>query len=117
MFKKTFNTAPATTLDGASAGPARGLGALMTAYSDRRLRNDIVAIMSAFDHLSDRRLHMIGMRREDLFDTVGDMIRQAEEQRTIGREVIAMLNAPARNARDQAPTPRREAKARASAAA
>lgn len=63
-------------------------------YESWRFRRDLAAIMATLDRLSDRRLEMIGMHREDLFDAVSDLMLRAEEQRAIGREVVALLDAP-----------------------
>jgi hypothetical protein len=73
-------------------------------YTSWRFRGDIAAITATLDRLSDRRLDMIGMRREDLFWAVSDMMMRAEEERQIGREVIALLEAP--KAANPAPAPR-----------
>ncbi len=105
MFKKLFITAPAMMPDDASANQGRGLGALRAAYSDWRGYNDIVTIVAALERLSNRRLHMIGLRREDLFDAVGDMMDRTEENRAIGQEILAILDAPARTIHDRKPTP------------
>lgn len=98
MFKKLFSTDLALMPDGASPNQARGLDALRTAYSDWRFGNDVAAIVVALDRLSNRRLHMIGLRREELVHAVRDMMLSAEEDRAIGREVIAILDASAENA-------------------
>ena len=63
-------------------------------YNSWRFRSDIAAITATLDRLSDRRLDMIGMQRDDLFGAVADMMMRTEEERQIGREVIALLEAP-----------------------
>jgi hypothetical protein len=69
MFKKLFRTNPAS------------------------VPNDVSAIVGAFDRLSNRRLNLIGLNRETLFDSVGDMMVHAEEERAIVREIIAIIDA------------------------
>jgi hypothetical protein len=93
MFKKLFSTDLAVMLDGASSNQGRGLDALRTAFSDWRFGNDVAAIVVALERLSNHRLHMIGLRREGLIYAVRDMMLSAEEDRAIGREVIAILDA------------------------
>jgi hypothetical protein len=95
MFKKLFSTDLAMTADGASGNDGRGFGALRTAYVHWRLGNDIAAIAIALNRLPNRRLELIGLHRDGLVDAVGDMIVSAEENRAIGREVIAILDASA----------------------
>lgn len=72
--------------DGASR-----LDRLMAAYGEWRITQDIAAIMSALDRLSDRRLAMIGLRRDDLYDAVTGMMEQVREQKRISEEVLALL--------------------------
>jgi hypothetical protein len=98
MFKRLFSTDPAMMPDDVSANQGRGPGALRMAYADWRFNNDVAAIVAAFDRLSNRRLHMIGLRREALFDSVGDMMVHAEEERAIGLEIVAIIDASADNA-------------------
>jgi hypothetical protein len=93
MFKKPFRTDPASVPNDASTNQGRGLGSLRKAYADWRFGNDLAAIVAAFDRLSNRRLNMIGLHREALFDSVGDMMVQAEEERAIVREIIAIIDA------------------------
>jgi len=95
MFKKLFSTDHAMMLDDASANQGRGLGALRIAYFDWRVQNDIGAIVAALDRLSNRRLQMIGLRREGLRDIVRDMMLSAEEDREIVQEIIAIIDASA----------------------
>lgn len=98
MFKKLFSTDLALMPDGGSANQGRGLNALRAAYSDWRFSNDVAAIVVALERLSNHRLHMIGLRREGLVYAVRDMMLSAEEDRAIGREVIAILDASAEGA-------------------
>lgn len=93
MFKKLFRTNPASVPNDVSANQGRGLGALRTAYADWRFGNDLAAIVGVFDRLSNRRLNLIGLNRETLFDSVGDMMVHAEEERAIVREIIAIIDA------------------------
>ncbi|ETX14307.1 hypothetical protein OCH239_04065 [Roseivivax halodurans JCM 10272] len=76
-----------------SSDPAASSG-LRERYESWRFRRDLAAIMAALDRLSDRRLEMIGIRRDDLFEAVSDMMMRAEEERAIGREVMALLDTP-----------------------
>ncbi|MEH6648062.1 hypothetical protein [Sulfitobacter sp.] len=92
MFKKLFSTDRAMTPDNVSANQSRGLGTLQMAYADWRFGNDVAAIVVAFNRLSNRRLHMIGLRRETLFDSVGEMMVHAEEEREIGLEIVAIID-------------------------
>ncbi|SLN12091.1 hypothetical protein ROJ8625_00312 [Roseivivax jejudonensis] len=80
--------APAETDD---AGETAGLRAR---YDSWRFRRDIAAITATLDRLSDRRLEMIGMRRDELFEAVSDLMIRAEEERSIGREVMELLEKP-----------------------
>ena len=95
MFKRLFSTDRAMTPDKVPANQGRGLGTLRMAYADWRFGNDVAAIVVAFDRLSNRRLHMIGLRREAIFDSVGEMMVHAEEERAIGREIVAIIDASA----------------------
>jgi hypothetical protein len=104
MFKTLLSTAPAAMTTDTLEKPRFGLSALLTAYCERRFRHDIAAIMSGFDRLSDRHLQMIGLNREDLFDAVADMMRRVEEERAIGREVMAMLDSSPMIGQDRAQT-------------
>jgi len=108
MSKRLFNTGPAMTPDAVSANQGHGLRALRTAYADWRFGNDLVAIVAAFDRLSNRRLHMIGLRRDSLFDSIGDMMVHAEEERATVREIIAIIDASTDNALNGPDTPRPE---------
>ncbi len=95
MFKKLFSTDLAMPANGASGNNGRGFGTLRTAYANWRLCNDVAAIVVALNRLPNHRLHLIGLHRDGLVDAVGDMIVSAEENRAIGREVIAILDASA----------------------
>jgi hypothetical protein len=46
---------------------------------------------------------MLGLRRDNLFDVVEDMVDSAKEQRAIGQEVIGMLEASSITTYDHAP--------------
>lgn len=93
MFKKQFSTDIASIRDDASPNQDRGLRALRMAYSNWRVRNDAGAIATALNRLSNRQLHLIGLRREGIVGAVEDMILSVEEDRAIGREVIAIMDA------------------------
>lgn len=84
MFTRLFGRAAPAEID--TDRPS-----LRERYDSWRFRGDIAAIMASLDRLSDRRLEMIGMRRGELFEAVSDMMMRAEEERAIGREVIALL--------------------------
>ena len=87
MFMRLFGSSDTKDTDA-------GRQSLRDRYNSWRFRGDIAAITATLDRLSDRRLDMIGMRREDLFGAVSDMMMRAEEERQIGREVVALLEAP-----------------------
>jgi hypothetical protein len=95
MFKKLFSTDLAVMPNDAAATTGRGLGTLRTAIADWRYGNDVAAIVGTLNRLPNHRLHMIGLHRDGLVDAVGDMILSAEEDRAIGREVVAILDASA----------------------
>ncbi|MCE6949730.1 hypothetical protein LAZ29_02175 [Cereibacter sphaeroides] len=63
-----------------------------------RLSRDIAAVMAALDRLSDRRLHLIGLRGDALFAAVSDLVLRAEEKRADDRAFLAE-----RVLRDRAP--------------
>lgn len=63
-------------------------------YEDWRFHRDTVAIMTAFYRLSDRRLAMIGMHRSTLFESVADLMLEADRQRELVQEVTALLEKP-----------------------
>ena len=105
MFKRLFNTDLAIMPDDVSANQRRGLGSLRKAYDDWRFSNDLAAIVAAFDRLSNRRLHLIGLRREALLDSVADMMVHAEEERVIVREIIAIIDASTDNELNRADIP------------
>ena len=110
MFTRLFGRAAPSGADDRPSLRAR--------YDSWRFRRDIAAIMASLDRLSDRRLEMIGLRRDELFEAVSEMIMRAEDERAIGREVIALLETSggARPAPD-AGTPAAPAPARRSAVA
>jgi BMFP domain-containing protein YqiC len=87
MFTRLFGTSVNEDFDAAR-------DSLRDRYNSWRFRRDIAAITATFDRLSDRRLNMIGMRREELFEAISDLMIRAEEERQIGLEVIALLEAP-----------------------
>ncbi|MFT5066783.1 MAG: hypothetical protein ACJAXK_001602 [Yoonia sp.] len=95
MFKRFFRTDLASQPNDASINQSRSPSTVRKAISDWRFSNDVAAIVVALDRLPDHRLRMIGLNRDGLFDAVFDMILSAEEDRAIGREVIAILDASA----------------------
>lgn len=97
MFKKFFSTDRALMSDDAITNQGSGLRNLRVAYSEWRSEKDIGAIAAALNRLSNRRLQMIGLRRERLRDTVRDMMVYAEEDRAAVRELIAIIDASADN--------------------
>lgn len=100
MFKQLFATFTAST---ASGLPRRhGVDTIRQAYDTWRIGRDIDAIEIALDRLSDRQLHLIGLCRDSLSETVEDMIVGAEQDRAIGREVMALLEAPTGQASSRA---------------
>lgn len=94
MLKKLSGTSlPMMSVD-VSENKGHGLDALRNVYVEWRFRKDLDAILDSFERLSDHRLHMIGLRRENLFETVGDMMVRAAKDRAICREFVAKLDAP-----------------------
>ena len=79
--------------DHASSGR---LGRMRSAYRAWRAQRDIDAIAGVLSRLSNRRLRLIGMQRPYLDDAVRGLMCRAEEDREIGREIIALLDAPKR---------------------
>ncbi|KUF08738.1 hypothetical protein [Pseudoponticoccus marisrubri] len=110
MFKRLFGTAAGTR---AAPGPVAGLRERVESW---RFQRDVAAVTATLDRLSDRQLAMIGMRRGELFEAVSDMMLRAEEERRIGREVVALLERP-RAAPAPAPAAEDLAEDRATAAA
>ena len=100
MLRHLFSNFGATRSEMTGAPRKRGLAMFRQAYDDWRFERDIVAIMATLDRLSDRQLHLIGVARDSLFETVEDMVRSAERERLIGRDVIALLDAPTPSAND-----------------
>ncbi|SLN10151.1 hypothetical protein ROJ8625_00185 [Roseivivax jejudonensis] len=106
MFTRFFGHSAAV-----DSGDARR--SLRERYDSWRFRGDIAAIMASLDRLCDRQLDLIGMRREELFEAVSDLMMRAEEQRRIGRDVVELLE----TAPEDATTPKTVATARADAQA
>lgn len=79
------------------------LGRIRSAYLAWRARRDIAAISSVLDRLSNRRLRLIGMQRHSLDEAVIALMSRAEEEREIGREVVALFDAPRRIGAAEAP--------------
>ena len=73
------------------------------AYLAWRADRDIAAIASVLNRLSNRRLRLIGMQRTYLDEAVVGLISRAEEEREIGREIVALLDAPRRIGVAEAP--------------
>lgn len=90
FFRKADDTAAATPEMAETAEAA----SLREKVDSWRFRRDLAAIMATFDRLSDRRLEMIGLQRDSLFESVSDMMIEAERQRAIGREVVELLENP-----------------------
>ncbi len=94
-------------------GTWRRLGrALGFAAREWHQDRDTFAIKRALSRLSDRRLHLIGLRRQTLETDVRRMIWDIEEERNIGAEVLQILDdAHARNRnsepRDRSPSYRK----------
>jgi hypothetical protein len=103
MFKKLFKSKFAESVDGFAVNRTKNRGTFQAAYAEWCSRNDIATIVGALDRLSDRRLNMLGLRRDNLFDVVEDMVDSAKEQRAIGQEVIGMLEASSITTYDHAP--------------
>jgi hypothetical protein len=95
MLNKLFRAERSMTPDNVSANQGSGLSTLRMAYDDWRFGNDVAAIVAGFNRLSNRRLHMIGLRRETLFESVVEMIDQAEEERAISKAILAIIDTSA----------------------
>jgi hypothetical protein len=95
MFKKIFGRNIASVPKDSTPNHIRDTGTLRKALSDWRFGNDVAAIVAVLDRLPNHRLHLIGLHREGLVDSVCDMMLRAEEDREIGREVVAILDTPA----------------------
>lgn len=72
----------------------RGLAELCkTAIADWRAERDVVAIAGTLARLSDRRLALIGLRRDTLIFSVERMMSEAEEASRIEADVLQILAA------------------------
>ena len=75
--------------------PAPAIGGIARVWRERyrqwRTDRDFIAIVAALARLSDRRLAMIGMRRDDLVWHVEQLVEDREEGRRVEREVLAIL--------------------------
>jgi len=71
----------------------RRAGDLQGAYAKWKRNQDIEAIMVAFAKLSDRRLEMIGVKRDEIYDLVVELMERADERKSFAREVEALLDA------------------------
>ena len=89
--------------DNPSHASSGRLSRMKSAYSVWRAERDIKAIASVLNRLSNRRLHLIGMQRSYLDDAVLGLMGRAEEDREIGREIIALLDSPKRISSAEAP--------------
>jgi hypothetical protein len=69
---------------------ARTRAAARAAHAEWRFERDIGAVMAALDRLSDRRLALIGMRRDALFEAVAEMITRAEVDRQAAAETLSL---------------------------
>ncbi len=103
MFKKLFRSKFAEAVCGVVVNRTKNRVTFQAAYTEWRSRNDIATIVGALDRLSDRRLNMLGLRRDNLFDIVEDMVDSEKEQRAIGQEVIGMLEVSSMTTYDYAP--------------
>ncbi|PWR01098.1 hypothetical protein DKT77_18205 [Meridianimarinicoccus roseus] len=96
MLARLFKKARPAHTEAAEATGGSALHKMRAGYADWRFQRDIAAIMASLDRLSDRRLALIGVRRDALFDAVSDLMLRAADDRAIADEVIAMLErAPA----------------------
>ena len=76
---------------------ARTLAATRAAHAEWRFERDIGAVMAALDRLSDRRLALIGMRRDALFEAVAEMIIRAEVDRQSAAETLSLAEGRSRD--------------------
>ena len=72
--------------------PAGPRGRLRGAYLRWREDRDFAAIVRALARLGDRRLALIGMRRDDLGHYVERMMGDAETDRRLSAEVLEILH-------------------------
>lgn len=72
-------------------------------YRAWRAKRDIAAISGALNRLSNRRLRLIGMHRHYLDEAVVALMTHAEDEREIGREIVALLEGPKRIGATEAP--------------
>lgn len=71
---------------------ARTVDATRAAHADWQFERDVAAVMAALDRLSDRRLALIGMRREALFDAVAEMIARTQADRAATSEILSLAD-------------------------
>ena len=62
------------------------------AYREWQRERDFIAIVACLARLSDRRLAMIGMRRDDLIHHVDRMVDTAEEERNTAAEILELVD-------------------------
>ena len=91
MFKQLVTRLVPGSKKAAAPTNGSGLARIRSAYGEWRISQDIGAIMAVLDRLSDRRLAMIGVHRDGLYDAVADMMERAQERQQMGDEVLAIL--------------------------
>lgn len=62
------------------------------AYREWQSERDFIAIVACLARLSDRRLAMIGMRRNDLIHHVDRMVEAAEAERNFVAEILELAD-------------------------
>lgn len=102
MLKKLISRTGSSAVEARHDDDTSGFGRAKAALAIWRTTQDIGAVMAALDRLSDRRLAMIGIRRDGLYDAVTEMMDRVEGERRIADEVLALLEkAPAKGERPE----------------
>jgi hypothetical protein len=68
------------------------VGEYRTSRSARQREDDVAAIAFALSRLSDRRLTLLGIRRDGLVHAVETLVEKAEEARSSADEIICLVD-------------------------
>jgi hypothetical protein len=68
------------------------VGEYRTSRSARQREDDVAAIAFALSKLSDRRLTLLGIRRDGLVHAVETLVEKAEEARSSADEIICLID-------------------------